>query len=119
MPEANRSFKQGEVLFTLHRGEEAVHFLAPLSGRVVSDNHEVKEDPSILCRSPYEEGWICLLQPTDLAAELPGLRIGKPVVEWYQAELARLRTENQAIGGGSLGWAGFEDRFAKEDHAHA
>ena len=119
MPEPNRTFKQGEVLFTLHRGEEAVHFLAPLSGRVVSGNHEVKDDPSILLRSPYEEGWVCLLQPSDLAAELPGLRIGKPVVEWYQEELARLRAENKAVGGGSLGWSGFEGHFVKAGHTPA
>ena len=119
LPEPNRTFKQGEILFTLHRGEDAVHFPAPLSGRVVSDNVDLREDATILARSPYEEGWVCLLQPSDLASELAGLRIGKPVVEWYQQELERLRVENRAVGGGALGWPGFEERFLKEDHAHA
>ena len=119
MPEPNHVFKQGETLFTLHRGEDAVHFPAPLSGRLVSTNLDLKEDPAIVIRSPYEEGWICLLQPSDLAVELPGLRIGKPVVEWYQGELARLRAENQVAAGAPLGWSSFEDRFVKEDHAHA
>ena len=34
---------------------------------------------------------MCLLEAADLAGELAALRIGKPVVDWYQAEIARLR----------------------------
>lgn len=119
LPEANRSFKQGETLFTLHRGDQAVHFPAPLSGRLVSDNPEVRTDATVLARSPYEDGWVCLIQPTDLGAELPGLRIGKPVVEWYQEELARLRAEARDLGGNPLDWASFEAHFVKQAAAHA
>jgi CheY-like chemotaxis protein len=119
LPEANHTYRRGETLFTLHRGEEAIHFPAPLSGRVVSDNVDLNEDPGTLTRSPYEEGWICLLQPTDLAAELVDLRIGKPVVEWYQEELSRLRAANRVLASGAVGWPAFEELFVKEDHVHA
>lgn len=119
LPEPNHSFKQGETLFTLHRGDEAVHFPAPLSGRVVSDNADLKSDASILVRSPYEEGWVCLLQPADLAAELSALRIGRPVVQWYQEELTRLRMEARATAAGPIDWNGFEQRFLKEEHTHS
>lgn len=119
LPEPNHTFKQGETLFTLHRGDEAIHFPAPLSGRLVSANPELKDDSAVLVRSPYEEGWVCLLQPSDLAAELPGLRIGKPVVEWYQEELARLRAETRDLAGAPIGWPNFETHFIRQDHAHA
>jgi glycine cleavage system H lipoate-binding protein len=119
LPETNHTVKQGEPLFTLHRGDEAVHFPAPFSGRIVSENQDLKTDPAIIIRSPYEEGWICLLQPTDLAADLSGLLIGKPVVEWYQAELSRLRAETKATDGAPLAWSDFEAHFVKENHTHA
>jgi hypothetical protein len=68
-------------------------FGAPLTGRVVQVNAGLSERPSRATESPYEEGWVCVLQPTDLASELPALRIGKPVIDWYQEEIARLGKE--------------------------
>jgi hypothetical protein len=40
---------------------------------------------------PYTDGWVCLLEPSDLTAELGALRIGKAAVEWYQSQIVRLR----------------------------
>jgi hypothetical protein len=34
---------------------------------------------------------VCLLEPSDLTAELGALRIGKAAVEWYQSQIVRLR----------------------------
>ncbi len=32
---------------------------------------------------------MCRVEPSNLAAELPGLKIGHDAVDWYQAELDR------------------------------
>ncbi len=91
MPDHGREFRQGEPLFTAQRGTEVYTFASPVSGKVVASNENLKGDPGIVIQSPYDRGWVLRLQPTDLAAELPELRIGKPVVEWYQEEISRLR----------------------------
>ena len=91
LPERGKRFRRGEPLFAvLHRGQRA-KFLAPLSGQLVHANEELAHHPARASQSPYDRGWICLLQPSDLAGELTDLRIGKPVVDWYQEEIARLR----------------------------
>jgi len=89
--EHGREIKQGEPLFTVTRGADTFTFAAPLSGKVVINNENLVGDPAIAIQSPYDRGWVLKLQPMDLAAELPALRIGKPVVEWYQEEIAKLR----------------------------
>lgn len=38
----------------------------PISGRIVAVNLEVENDPSLLNSSPYEQGWIIKVIPTDL-----------------------------------------------------
>jgi hypothetical protein len=74
-------------------------------------NEELKHAPRLVVESPYDRGWACLLRPSDLAADLAGLRIGKPVVAWYQDEITRLRRELEASGPAELAWAELEKRF--------
>ena len=65
--------------------------------------------------SPYDRGWVCLIQPADLAGDLKGLLIGKPVVGWYQTEIERLRALEGPTGPGSrpVDWAAFGREFVR------
>ena len=80
LPRTGRSVARGEPLFSVSRGRLTAHFAAPMSGKVVQVNEALASDPELLTRSPYGKGWVCLLQPSDLAGELASLRIGAPVV---------------------------------------
>jgi CheY-like chemotaxis protein/glycine cleavage system H lipoate-binding protein len=91
LPEKGTTVRCGEPLFTVHRGQAAIRFAAPLSARVAEVNTGLLASPGWLEQSPYEGGWVCLLDAADLAGELTVLRVGKPVIDWYQAEIARLR----------------------------
>jgi CheY-like chemotaxis protein len=111
LPAVGARVKRGEPLFTVRRGDEAVHILSPLSGEVTQVNEELRHAPRLVIESPYDRGWTCLLRPADLAADLAGLRIGKPVVAWYQDEVTRLRKELEASGAADCAWADLERRF--------
>ena len=91
LPAKDATVRRGEPIFVVHRGGAAVRFFAPLSGRVAEVNPGLLVSPHWLGQSPYAEGWVCLIEPADLAGDLTSLRIGKPVIDWYQAEIARLR----------------------------
>ncbi len=112
LPEHGTVVRRGEPLFTLGQGKEAVHFAAPLSGKVITRNTDLRHDATPILRSPYDRGWICELQPSDLFAELPTLRIGRPVIDWYQEEITRLRkAQAEPPQPGSLDMAAFEAQF--------
>jgi len=91
LPEHGREVRQGQPLFTVKQGSNKVQFVAPLSGKVMQNNDSLEGEPQRLIQSPYDRGWVLRIQPSDLAAELPVLQIGKPVIGWYQEEIARLR----------------------------
>ncbi len=112
-PSHGLTIHRGEILFTLKHGSESVHFTAPLSGRVTKDNESLQSDATQVSNSPYDRGWICMIQPSDLIKELPDLRIGKPVVDWYQEEIKRLRETQtpQLPDNAHIDMAAFEHQF--------
>ena len=107
LPERGHRVERNETVFTLKQGAKSVRILAPLSGKIIHGNPELKKEPSLVTDSPYDRGWICLLEPQDLAGELPALKIGKPVVAWFQDEIARL----QATGKSPVDWSILEQQF--------
>ena len=111
LPERGKTVHQGEPLFTLKGVSGTVQVAAPLSGRIEHDNAGLKGDPSEIIHSPYDRGWVCLMKPSDLATELASLKIGQPVIDWYQDEIIRLRTPDGPQGAGALDWTAFEKQF--------
>jgi CheY-like chemotaxis protein len=91
LPAIGTAVRRGESICTVHRGATAVGILAPLSGRVAQVNGNLQAHPGWMAQSPYDGGWVCVIEPADLGKELTSLRIGTPVVDWYQAEIVRLR----------------------------
>lgn len=113
MPEPGKVVAKGDALFSFKRGEEVIRFYAPVAGKVVEDNATLKVEPSLVAASPYKDGWICRLAPADLAAELPALKIGKPVVDWYAEEIKRMRDLKAEGDGQDLSWRELEEAFLK------
>jgi glycine cleavage system H lipoate-binding protein/CheY-like chemotaxis protein len=113
LPAEGQVVQCGEVLFAVRRGDGVVRFVAPVSGRVARVNATLRSEPALLGESPYDRGWVCLLEPSDLAGDLAGLRIGRPVIAWYQEEIARLRRAGGPAAGGapSVDWSTLEREF--------
>jgi CheY-like chemotaxis protein len=111
LPPARAGVRRGEPLFTLRRGVEGVRFSSPMSGEILAVNEDLRKNVALLTGSPYDRGWVCVLKPADLAADLSELRIGKDVLAWYQEEIARLRRAHDAAGGQALAWPDLQSRF--------
>jgi CheY-like chemotaxis protein len=113
LPEEAAMVRRGEPIFTVHRGGSGVRFIAPVTGKVALVNRDLLAHPDWLAQSPYDGAWVCLLEPLDLAGELGALRIGKPVVDWYQSEIARLRRMGGRAeeGAPQVDWGTLQDEF--------
>jgi CheY-like chemotaxis protein/glycine cleavage system H lipoate-binding protein len=89
LPEGGASFKRGQPLFSVYYGDHEMAVPAPLSGKVLNVNTEHAEHPEWLAVKPFELSWVCEFEPSDLAGELPALKIGQAAVDWYESELDR------------------------------
>ncbi|MDH5686000.1 MAG: glycine cleavage system protein GcvH [Hadesarchaea archaeon] len=57
---------------------------SPLSGAVKETNATLQERPELINTSPYNEGWICLIEPRALEAELKNLMDAKAYAEYLK-----------------------------------
>ncbi len=89
LPETEQIVKKGETLFTINYGDYKLEMPSPLSGKVITVNSEHTEHPEWLAIKPFELSWMCRIEPSNLAEELPDLGIGHDSVSWYQDEIAR------------------------------
>jgi len=112
LPEPGRKIAKGETLFSLTYGDYSLDIPSPISGHVISVNSEHAEHPEWLAIKPFELSWMCRIEPSNLAAELPGLKIGHDAIDWYQAELDRY--SQLAKGGGTDATAAALDESDKD-----
>lgn len=113
LPAVGAGLAQRDSLAVLRRAGETLSLPTPISGQLSSLNTVLLQEPSLLLTSPYADGWIAVLRPTDLAGELAALRIGLAVIPWYQDEIARLREKQSSLGTRPLEWAWLADSFLK------
>jgi glycine cleavage system H protein len=84
LPEAGAELKQNEPYGTLESVKAVSDLVAAISGTVEEVNAEVQSKPEILNEDPYEKGWLVVLKPASLQAELANLMDFDKAVEWHK-----------------------------------
>lgn len=84
LPEAGKQIKQvaepksKEMELGAAESIKAVSSVySPISGTVKEVNEALKDEPELLNTSPYEKGWLCVVEPTSLEAEKKNLMDAK------------------------------------------
>jgi glycine cleavage system H lipoate-binding protein len=62
VPWPGDSIQQGERGWSLKADSKSVDMLAPVSGRVLAVNDEVRRNPALLAEDPYGRGWLVKVQ---------------------------------------------------------
>jgi len=86
--EPDDEIEQSKPYGTLSSGKWTGKMQSPLGGVIVETNAVLEETPKKVNESPYGEGWIVKIKPSNLEAELGNLmRPGTPEFEqWLTAE---------------------------------
>ncbi len=84
LPEAGTEVKQNEPYGTVESVKAVSDLVAAISGTVEEVNAEVQSKPEILNEDPYVKGWLILVKPSNLQAELPNLMDFNKAVEWHK-----------------------------------
>jgi glycine cleavage system H protein len=82
LPSIGVRVEQGAVFATVESVKSVSECIMPLAGEITAVNASLTDDPSILNRSPYGDGWMVLVKPDNLAA---GERL--LTTERYRAQL--------------------------------
>ncbi|MEC8874951.1 MAG: glycine cleavage system protein GcvH [Candidatus Thermoplasmatota archaeon] len=63
LPEVGAEFAKGEVMAVAESVKAASDIYAPISGKIISINEKLEESPELVNESPYEFGWMVLIEP--------------------------------------------------------
>lgn len=80
--------KKGQSLATIESDKWVGPLKSPLTGEIIAVNPVLDKDPGVVNRSPYHEGWIVRLQPTNLDEERKDFLTGEAAVEAYRKRIA-------------------------------
>lgn len=90
LPFEDDEIKLGETCGKIQSGKWVGKLVAPVSGVVVEVNSALEDDPSLINKNPYGEGWIAAIKPENLDAELGSLLSKEPeIAESIDKELAK------------------------------
>jgi glycine cleavage system H protein len=84
LPTAGTAVKQSEPYGTLESVKAVSDLVAAVSGTIEEVNKEVQSKPETLNEDPYVKGWLIVVKPSNLQAELANLMDFDKAVEWHK-----------------------------------
>ena len=84
LPEAGTEVKQNEPYGTLESVKAVSDLVAAISGTIEEVNSEVQSQPELLNEDPYVKGWLVVVKPANLQAEIANLMNFDKAVEWHK-----------------------------------
>jgi glycine cleavage system H protein len=86
LPGVGSAVKQGEPYGTVESVKAVSDLVAAVSGQIEEVNEEAKSKPETLNEDPYGKGWLLIVNPANLQAELANLMDFNAAVEWHKAQ---------------------------------
>ena len=83
--------KRKEAVVTLVRKGKQINIHAPVSGTIKEINEALVADPFMINHSPYDEGWVYKIKPSNWLREISFFKMGEAYKEWISHEIIRLK----------------------------
>jgi glycine cleavage system H protein len=84
LAEVEDEVEQNEAYGTVESVKAVVDLIAPVSGTVKEVNEELMDNPDLINKDPYGNGWLILVTPSDIEGEVENLMDYDAAVDWYR-----------------------------------
>lgn len=91
MKNSGEKIKKGDRLFTIIQKGKKLNIYSPISGTIASYNENLMTDSSLLNASPYVDGWVYTIEPTNWLLEIQFLTMNEKYKAWLKDEFSRLK----------------------------
>ena len=85
LPEVGADVSKEDAFGVIESVKAANNLFAPVSGRVAEVNATVVDSPEMVNTDPYGEGWLIVVEPSDLA-EMNDLMTSKEYAEYVRSQ---------------------------------
>jgi len=91
MKEPGEKIKKGEPFLTIIQDGKQLNLKAPISGTIKSQNKKLISNASLINQSPYNEGWIYTIEPTNWLRDTQFLIFANGYREWLKMEFLHIK----------------------------
>jgi glycine cleavage system H protein len=84
LPKVGRKLAQKESFGTVESVKAVSEVYSPVSGEVVELNQKLTDAPELINQRPYGEGWLIVMRPSKLEAEVGTLMSAKEYEEFLK-----------------------------------
>ena len=88
-PSQGAKVERAKPMGTVESIKAVSEIYSPVSGTVARVNGQLDSHPELVNKSPYEEGWVLEVTPTDFAAESKTLLDAKAYADYLDTLLAK------------------------------
>ncbi len=93
LPDEEDEVEQGEVCGKIQSRKWIGKLVAPVSGEIVEINEDLEDDTSLINSDPYGEGWILVIEASNLDEDLGNLIHGDAVADFIDRQLQKAEEE--------------------------
>jgi glycine cleavage system H lipoate-binding protein len=83
--------KKGEQVLSIIQNGKQLNIYAPISGTIKAQNKILTSNSSLLNSSPYSDGWVYIIEPSNWLREIQFLIMEEKYKEWLKSEFSRLK----------------------------
>lgn len=83
--------KKGEFLFSIVQLGKQLTLYSPISGIIRKQNEALIEDASRMNSSPYSDGWVYRIEPSNWFMEIKFMDMSEKYVKWINTEFSRMK----------------------------
>src|SRR4030042_2425721 len=90
LPDIGKVYYQNHIFMAQIREKHKAPFLAPVDGTIEAVHPKVLQNPRLIHDDPYGEGWLFLVNPTNLQHNKENLLFGEANAVWIDQESHKL-----------------------------
>ncbi len=85
------AIRRGELLTEIDQNGKLLRILSPVSGKILTMNTAINEDPVMLNEDPYGNGWIYKIKPSNWLADIRTCYFAEEATRWSANDLERFK----------------------------
>ena len=86
LPEVGTELNQDDPYGTLESVKAVSDLIAAIGGTIEEVNDEIQSNPELLNEDPFGKGWLVVIKPSNLDAELVNLMDFNKAVDWHKKQ---------------------------------
>jgi glycine cleavage system H lipoate-binding protein/ABC-type phosphate transport system substrate-binding protein len=91
MDKVGKMVKKGDQILSIIQNGKQLNLYAPISGTIIEQNIDLDTNTSLINSSPYTDGWICKIDPTNWHRENQLLFMAEKQKEFLKNEFSRFK----------------------------